>query len=323
MTKPRILLTRRWPEAVEAAACAEFDATLNHDDRPMDAAAFRAALTEYDAVLPTVTDKIDAEALSVDAPRTCILANYGVGFSHIDMARATDLGITVTNTPDVLSACTADIAMTLLLMTARRAGEGEREVRAGEWSGWRPTHLVGKKVTGAVLGIVGFGRIGQDMARRARHGFGMEIRVFNRSAVPEAQLAEVGARQVAELSTLLAECDFVSLHCPGGAANAGLIGVAELASMRDDAILINTARGEVVDDAALIDALNGGVIGGAGLDVFTGEPAIDPGYLSAPNTVLLPHLGSATAATREEMGHRALANVRAFFAGDTPPDQVT
>ena len=151
----------------------------------------------------------------------------------------------------------------------------------------------------------------------------MEIRVFNRSAVPEELLAEVGAQQVADLPTLLAACDFVSLHCPGGAANAGLIGAAELAAMRDDAILINTARGEVVDDAALIDALNGGAIGGAGLDVFAGEPAINPGYLAAPNTVLLPHLGSATAATREAMGQRALANVRAFFAGDKPPDRVS
>ena len=322
MSQPKILITRRWPTVVEQAAAAEFDLHLNTNDQPMDQAAFQAALATYDAILPTVTDRIDATALANANPRTKILANYGVGYSHIDADAARALGLVVTNTPNVLSACTADIAMTLILMAARRAGEGERELRAGDWAGWRPTHLIGRKVTGARLGIIGFGRIGQEVARRAHHGFGMDILVQNRSPIAASVLAETKARQVADLASLLPECDFVSLHCPGGAENRGMIGAQEIAAMRDDAILINTARGEVVDENALIAALNAGRIGGAGLDVFDGEPAVNPGLMTAPNTVLLPHLGSATASTREAMGLRALDNLRAFFAGQEPPDRV-
>lgn len=321
MSKPKVLVTRRWPAAVEARLSELYDVTLNEADRPMTAEALRRALAEHDAVLPTVTDHLGADVFE-GSPRARILANYGAGFSHIDTEAAARQGVVVTNTPDVLSECTADIAMTLLLMVARRAGEGERELRAGQWTGWRPTHLVGTRVSGKVLGIVGFGRIGQEMAQRAHFGFGMTVLVQNRSKVAPEVLARFGARQVDSLDTLLMESDFISLHCPGGAANRHLIGASALAAMRPGGVLINTARGEVVDAAALADALEAGRIGGAGLDVFEGEPAIAPELMAAPNLVMLPHLGSATRETREEMGFRVLANLEDFFAGQAPRDRV-
>ena len=321
-SKPRVLVTRRWPATVEARLAEQFEARFNTADTPMSRAEFRDALGRFDAILPTVTDTLDAEALDVPRPATRLLANYGVGFSHIDADAARAHGITVSNTPDVLSECTADLAMTLLLMAARRAGEGEREVRAGAWTGWRPTHLVGTKVSGKTLGIVGFGRIGQAMAQRAHHGFGMRILVQNRSPVPAEVLARLGAAQVETLDALLPRCDFVSLHCPGGAANRHLIGGSRLALMKPDAFLVNTARGEVIDEEALARALQAGAIGGAALDVFDGEPRIAPALMESPNLVMLPHLGSATRETREAMGLRVLDNVTDFFAGRTPRDRV-
>ncbi|MGC1488986.1 MAG: D-glycerate dehydrogenase [Albidovulum sp.] len=322
MSKPRVLTTRRWPQAVEAKLAEKFDLVLNEGDQPMDAAAFQQAFREFDAILPTVTDKLTGAAFDVDRPRTKILGNFGVGFSHIDIDAAKKHGIVVTNTPDVLSDCTADIAMTLMLAAARRAGEGERELRAGKWTGWRPTHLIGTKVSGATLGIIGFGRIGQAMAQRAHHGFGMKILVQNRSAVAPDILAAYGATQVASVDELLPQCDFVSLHCPGGAANRHLIDARRMGLMRQDAFLINTARGEVVDEAALAKALIAGQIGGAGLDVFEHEPSITPALLDCPNLVMLPHLGSATKTTREAMGFRVMDNITAFFAGGRPADRV-
>jgi lactate dehydrogenase-like 2-hydroxyacid dehydrogenase len=322
MVKPRVLLTRRWPAAVEARLCEDFDAVLNTGDTPLSETEIQQALRSCDAVLPTVTDKVSARALDVSRPQTKILANYGVGYSHIDMARVADHGMMVTNTPDVLSECTADIAMTLMLMVARRAGEGERELRAGDWSGWRPTHLVGSKVSGKTLGIVGFGRIGQQMARRAHHGFGMKILVQNRSRVDPAILAQYNATQVDSLETLLPKCDFVSLHCPGGGANRHLIGSRMLGLMKPDAFLINTARGEVIDELALSQALWFNSIGGAALDVFDGEPRLNPDLLGCDNLVMLPHLGSATRETREAMGFRVLDNLTDFFAGREPRDRV-
>jgi lactate dehydrogenase-like 2-hydroxyacid dehydrogenase len=320
--RPRVLLSRRWPAAVEARLAEVFDVEVNVEDVPLSPAQFRDALGRVDAILPTVTDNLGAEIFAGVAPRTRILANYGVGFSHIDAEAVRRHGIVVTNTPDVLSDCTADIAMTLLLMAARRAGEGEREVRAGQWTGWRPTHLVGTKVSGKVLGIIGFGRIGQEMARRAHHGFGMKILVQNRSAVSPDMLARFGAEQVESVEALLPACDFVSLHCPGGEANRYLINADRLALMRQGAFLINTARGEVVDGMALSAALESGHLGGAGLDVFEGEPGIAPNLMASPNLVLLPHLGSATRETREAMGFRVVENLIAFFAGQDPRDRV-
>ncbi len=322
MAKPRVLVTRRWPQAVEARLSEIFDAQLNLGDKPLTPDQFRAAIREYDAILPTVTDKIGAPALECDKPQTRILANYGVGYSHIDLNRVNQHGIVVTNTPDVLSECTADLAMTLMLMVARRAGEGERELRAGQWTGWRPTHLVGTKVSGKTLGIVGYGRIGQEMARRAHHGFGMKILAFNRSPVTPEVLAQCQATQVASLDEMLPECDFVSLHCPGGGENRHLINAARLARMRPDAFLINTARGEVIDEAALMQALWFDTIGGAALDVFDGEPAINPQLLESDRLVMLPHLGSATREAREAMGFRVIDNLQDFFSGREPRDRV-
>ncbi|AAV94857.1 D-isomer specific 2-hydroxyacid dehydrogenase family protein [Ruegeria pomeroyi DSS-3] len=321
-SKPRVLVTRRWPAAVEAQLAERFDTQFNRTDTPLTSAEFRSALARFDAILPTVTDKLGAEALDVTAPQTRLLANYGVGYSHIDSDAVRAHGITVSNTPDVLSECTADIAMTLMLMVARRAGEGERELRAGQWTGWRPTHLVGSKVSGKVLGIVGFGRIGQAMAQRAHHGFGMKILVQNRSAVPQDVLDRYGATQVETLDAMLPQCDFVSLHCPGGAANRHLINSRRLDLMKPDAFLINTARGEVVDEHALAQALMFDCIGGAALDVFDGEPRIAPVLLDCDNLVMLPHLGSATRETREAMGMRVLDNLVDYFEGRDPRDKV-
>ncbi len=322
MVKPSVLVTRRWPAAVEAQLAENYNAVLNTGDIPMSPAEFRDALKTYDAVLPTVTDTLSAEALDVAAAHTKILANYGVGYSHICEPAARDLGMTVTNTPDVLSECTADLAMTLLLMVARRAGEGERELRAGGWTGWRPTHLVGTKVSGKTLGIIGFGRIGQEMARRAHHGFGMKILVQNRSTVSPDVLKQFNATQVETVDDLLPQCDFVSLHCPGGAANRHLINGRRLDLMKPDAFLINTARGEVVDERALVQSLMFDTIGGAALDVFDGEPRINPDLLQCDNLVMLPHLGSATKESREAMGFRVLDNLGDFFAGRPPRDRV-
>jgi glyoxylate reductase len=322
MAKPRILTTRRWPEGVEKKLAERFDLVRNEGDRPLTADDFRRAFREFDAVCPTVTDRLGPEAFEVAAPRTRILGNFGVGYSHIDLDAARRHGMVVTNTPDVLSECTADIAMTLMLMVARRAGEGERELRAGQWTGWRPTHMIGTKVSGATLGIIGFGRIGQAMAQRAHAGFGMTILVQNRSAVPPAVLARYKATQVASVDALLPQCDFISLHCPGGAANRHLINADRLKLIRPDAFLINTARGEVVDEAALAEALIARRIGGAGLDVFEREPAITPALMDAPNLVMLPHLGSATRSTREAMGFRVMDNITAFFEGRAPADRV-
>ena len=320
--KPKVLVTRRWPAAVEAQLAEKFDVVLNKGDVPLMSHEFRQAFLDYDAVLPTVTDKIGIDAMELAAPRTKLLANYGVGYTHIDMQSANSHGIVVTNTPDVLSECTADLAMTLMLMVARRAGEGEREVREGQWAGWRPTHLIGTKVSGKTLGIVGFGRIGQEMARRAHHGFGMKIVVHNRSRIAADVLAKYDAVQADDLDDLLPRCDFVSLHCPGGAENRHLINSRRLDLMRPNAFLINTARGEVINEHDLVQALAFETIGGAALDVFDGEPNIARNLIDSDNLVMLPHLGSATAEAREAMGLRVLKNLDAFFNGEIPPDRV-
>ena len=322
MVKPSVLVTRRWPAAVEAKLQQAYNVTLNKADQPLSENDFREAIAKYDAILPTVTDKISAQAMDVDKPQTKIFGNYGVGYSHICEDSARKLGIVVTNTPDVLSECTADIAMTLMLMVARRAGEGERELRAGQWTGWRPTHLVGTKLSSKTLGIIGFGRIGQEMAHRAHHGFDMNILVQNRSAVKPEILANYNAQQVDTVEELLPQCDFVSLHCPGGDANRHLINSRRLELMREGAFLINTARGEVIDEHALTQALSLNSIGGAGLDVFDGEPQINPDLAQCDNLVMLPHLGSATRETREAMGLRVLSNLEDFFAGRPPSDRV-
>lgn len=322
VSRPRVVITRRLPAPVEAKLTEAFDVVLNPEDRPMTAEELSEALRSADGLIPTVTDRLSAEVLTTAPRRARILANFGVGYNHIDIAAAKANGIVVTNTPDVLTDDTADIAMTLLLSVARRAGEGERQVRAGAWSGWRPTHLLGTKVSGKTLGIVGMGRIGRAVAKRAHHGFGMRILFCDPAPVPEAEIAALGAERRDTVDDLLPDSDFVSLHCPATPETRHLINAERLARMKPGACLINTSRGDVVDEASLVEALRAGRIAGAGLDVYEHEPQVTPALCRMENVVLLPHLGSATIETRVAMGERAIENLVAFFNGDEPRDRV-
>lgn len=317
----RVLVTRRWPAEVERALAERFEVVLNASDRPMGQAELARAMGEFDVLCPTVSDKIDA-AVITGGDRVKLIANYGVGFDHIDLAAATQNCMAVTNTPGVLTDATADIALTLILMAARRAGEGERELRDGRWSGWRPTHLIGSALKGKVLGLVGMGRIAIATAQRAHHGFGMRIAYFGRRECDPAVAAELGAEFYPDLTGLLGASDFVSLHIPGGAETANLIDAKAIAAMKPGSYLINTARGGVLDHAALADALDRGHLAGAGLDVYPHEPQVPSVLLGIENVVLLPHLGSANAETRIAMGMKALANVEAFAKGEPLPDRV-
>jgi lactate dehydrogenase-like 2-hydroxyacid dehydrogenase len=322
MAKPRIIVTRKWPEQVETALRAEFDVELNAMDRPMTTAALKEALGKCDALCPTVSDSINADVLSAEPVRARMLGSYGVGFNHIDLEAAKKRNLVVTNTPDVLTDCTADLAMTLLLMIARRAGEGERHVRSGHWTGWRPTHMIGTKVTGKTLGLIGMGRIARAMAHKAHHGFGMKI-IFNDPFPPPAEVVKsLAAESRPTIEDVLREADFVSLHCPGGKETHHLINADRLRLMKPSAFLVNSARGDVVDQRALIEALKKHVIAGAALDVYEGEPAVPEEMRPMENVVLLPHLGSASMETRVAMGMRVLENLRAFFAGKEPRDRV-
>jgi len=322
MNKPKIIVTRKWPALVEARLQELYDVQLNETDIPMTADELKVALQTADALLPTVTDPITADILGVPNKRAKIIGNFGVGYNNIDINTAKAQGLIVTNTPHVLTDCTADIAMLLLLMSARRASEGDRLVRNQQWTGWRPTHMLGQKVTGKTLGLIGFGRIAQAMARKAHHGFGMKI-IFTDPYPPAQEIIDgLQATQCATLEELLTEANFVSLHCPGGEATKHLINEDRLRHMQPTAHLINTARGDVVDSKALIRALKERWIAGAGLDVYEGEPNIDPGFLELDNVALLPHLGSATEETRVAMGNRVLDNIAAFFAGQEPGDRV-
>ncbi|MDD9885628.1 MAG: D-glycerate dehydrogenase [Gammaproteobacteria bacterium] len=320
---PTVIVTRRWPSVVEdelREMCA--DVRLNEEDRPMSRGELQDALRSADCVLPTVTDPMDAETLGADGIRCQFLGNFGVGFNHIDLDAAKKAGIRVTNTPEVLTDCTADIAMILMLTAARRIGEGERHVRANAWSGWRPTHMLGTKVTGKTLGLVGFGRIACAVARRAHFGFGMKILFHDPFEPPEKAVREVGATSYPTLEEMIPDADFLSLHCPGGDKTRHLMNRERIALMKPGSFLINTARGDVIDNQALIEALKKGVIAGAGLDVFEGEPNLDPGFLELENAVLLPHLGSASRETRIAMGRRVLKNLRAWLDGGDLPDRV-
>ena len=320
--RPTVVVTRRLPDPVEQELTREFDARLNTDDRPLGPDGLREALRTADALLCTVTDKLTAEVLSAEPRRARILANFGVGFNHIDTEAAKARGLAVSNTPDVLTDATADTAMTLLLMVARRTGEGERHLRTGQWTGWRPTHMLGTQVSGKTLGLVGMGRIARAVAQRAHHGFGMKV-IFHDPYPPPADLAaSLGAEPRARLEQVLKEADFVSLHCPATAETRHLMNKERLALMRADAYLINTARGDVVDEAALVEALTSRKIAGAGLDVDEKEPQVTPALLTMENVVLLPHLGSATRETRVAMGMRALENLRLFFKGSPLRDRV-
>jgi len=321
-SKPRVLVTRRWPVAVEDALASGFDVTLNASDAPMTTGELGQALLEFDAICPCVTDKMPEDLFARSGIKTRVIGNYGVGFNHIAVEAAKARGITVTNTPDVLTDATADLAMTLMLMLARRAGEGERQLRAGRWHGWYPTHLMGAQVTGKTLGIVGMGRIGQAMAEKAHFGFGMNILYHNRKPIPEADSRRIRAEYCTELTWLMSKSDFVAIHCPSSPLTRHMINERTLSYMRPDAYLINTSRGDVVDEKALIKFLQKGLIAGAGLDVFEQEPTVPEAFLGFENVVLLPHLGSATTETRVAMGMRVLGNLNAFFNGEEPPDKL-
>ena len=322
MTQAVVVVTRRLPNAVEEAVRREFDARLNREDRPLSSAELQEALRTADALLPTVTDKLNADVLSAEPLRAKMIANFGVGFNNIDVEAAKALGISVSNTPDVLTDATADIAMTLMLMIARRTGEGERHVRSSHWTGWRPTHMLGRMVSGKTLGLIGMGRIARAVARRAHHGFGMRVLYTDPYPPPPDVAAALGAEQRATIEEVLAQSDFVSLHCPATPETRHLMNSVRLAKMKPSAYLINTARGDVVDEAALVEALKKGWIAGAGLDVFEKEPQIAPALVAMENVVMLPHLGSATEETRVAMGMRALENLRLFFSGAPLRDRV-
>ncbi|SNX71870.1 gluconate 2-dehydrogenase [Cereibacter ovatus] len=314
----RLLVTRPLPAPVIEAARARFDVTLRDSTLPLTPAELRDALAGYDAVLPTLGDLFRAEVFAdVPAPRARILANFGVGTNHIDVAAAQAAGLCVTNTPGAVTDATADIALTLILMTARRAGEGERLLRAGGWQGWHPTQMLGLHVSGKRLGIIGMGRIGKAIARRAHAGFGMQVSFFNRSTVTDPG---VPARQVTLPEALSA--DVVVLAVPATPATHHLIDAAALAQMRPHAILVNIARGDVVDEAALIEALSQGRIAGAGLDVYEFEPHVPKALIAMENVTLLPHLGTAALEVREQMGMMAVDNLWAFAEGRPLPNPV-
>lgn len=317
--KPVILVTRRLPDAVEDRLKRDYDARLNADDEPYAPDALAAATKGADAVLVAPGDRIDAGVIAALPASVRAVATFSVGYDHIDVAAAKVRGLTVTNTPGVLTEATADIALLLMLGAARRAGEGERLMRQGAWTGWTPTQLLGKHLDGRRLGIVGMGRIGQALAHRAR-ALGMEIHYHNRRRLDPAE--EAGATFHASAEGLLAVADVLSLHCPASAETHHFLNAARISLLPAGAIVINTARGAVVDDEALIAALRSGRVWAAGLDVYEGEPAAHPAYRTLPNTFLLPHLGSATEETRNAMGFRALDNLDAVFAGREPPHRV-
>ena len=307
------------PARVVEAARALFEVEMREENTPLKPGQMKGALALYDGIVPTLGDMFSAEVLAeAEGSRCRILANFGVGHNHIDVAAARAVGIAVTNTPGAVTDATADIALMLMLMSARRAGEGERLVRAGRWTGWNPTQMLGLHVTGKAVGIVGMGRIGQAIARRCHFGFGMEVLYYNRSP----KVVDFPARQVESLAALAAAVDFLVLAVPGGAATQGLIGRQVLAAMRPTAHLVNIARGDVVDEAALIETLREGRIAGAGLDVYAREPEVPAALRALENVTLLPHLGTAALEVREAMGLMAVDNLRAFFAGEALPNPV-
>jgi len=317
--KPVVVVGRKLPEAVEARLSRDYEPRFNPEDRLYTAGELVALCAGADAILPCHTEHLSAEVVARLPDSVRIIANFSVGVDHVDLAAAKARGIVVTNTPDVLSDATAEIAILLMLGAARRAGEGERLIRAGRWKTWSPAFMVGTQVIGKRLGIVGMGRVGQTVARRVR-GLDMEVHYHNRRRLAPGQ--EAGAIYHARLDEMLPLCDVVSLHCPAAPETANLFDAARIARLPDGAILVNTARGAIVDEDALIDALRSGKLAAAGLDVYKNEPGIRPEFAGLENAFLLPHVGSATRETRDAMGFRALDNMDAFFAGREPGDRV-
>jgi glyoxylate reductase len=319
--KPLVVVTRKLPHAIETRMMELFQVELNLDDTPFTKTRIIDALRTADVLVPTVTDQIDADILAHAGENLRLIANYGAGVDHIDMASARQRGILVTNTPDVLTEDTADMTMALILAVPRRLSEGERMLRSGVWTGWSPTSMQGRRIYGKRLGIIGMGRIGQAVAKRAK-GFGLSIHYHNRQRVHEDIEADLEATYWESLDQMLARMDFISVNCPHTPGTFHLLSARRLKLLQRHAILVNTARGEVIDENALTRMLAAGEIAGAGLDVFENEPAVNPKLLAMENVVLLPHMGSATFEGRIDMGEKVLVNIKTFSDGHTPPDRV-
>jgi len=319
--KPKVVVTRKLPEPIEARMSELFDTAVNADDRPMSREALAAALAEADVLVPTITDRIDAKALQAAGPNLRLIANFGAGVDNIDVAAANARGITVTNTPGVLTEDTADMTMALIMAVARRLVEGANLVQQGGFAGWTPTWMLGRRLRGAKLGIVGMGRIGQALARRAR-AFGLGINYHNRKPVGPRIEEELGATYWESLDQMLAHMDFISVNCPHTPATYHLLSARRLKLIQPHAVIVNTARGEVIDEAAMANMLEAGELAGAGLDVYEHEPSINPKLLKLPNVTLLPHMGSATIEGRIDMGEKVIINIKTFLDGHRPPDRV-
>ena len=319
--KPVVFLTRRLPESTETRMRELFDARLREEDTPLAHAELCAAAETADVLVPTVTDRIDAEVIAAAGDQLKLIASFGTGVDHIDLAAAKARGITVTNTPGVLTEDTADVAMALMLAVPRRIAEGDKVARSGDWTGWAPTGMLGHRINGKRLGIVGMGRIGTAVARRAR-GFGLSIHYHNRKPVHPETEAELEATYWESLDQMLGRVDIVSVNCPHTPATNRLLTRELLSMMQPSAYLVNTSRGEVIDEVALADLVASRQIAGAGLDVYENEPDITAPLIGLPNVVLLPHIGSATIEGRLEMGDKVIINIQTFWDGHTPRDRV-
>ena len=318
---PRVIVTRRLLPANHARMAELFDVVLNEQDLPMSRDELISAMQDCNVLVPAVTDRIDTQMIAEAGERLGLIANFGAGYEHIDMAAARARGIMVTNTPGVFTEDTADLTMALIILATRRFGAAARVLHDGKWRGWGPSELLGHSLGGKVLGIVGMGRIGQAVARRAV-AFGLGLVYHNRSALPAVIERQLGARFEPQLDRLIAEADIVTLHCPATPETDNLLDERRLALMKPEAYVVNTARGSLIDENALVEALAEGKLGGAGLDVYRDEPRVHPRLMSLPNVITLPHLGSATFEGREEAGNRIIANIRAWADGHRPPDQV-
>jgi glyoxylate reductase len=321
VVRPKVIVTRALPDPVMARLGALFETTGNPDDHAFTREELAAAMADADVLVPTVTDTIDAELIAGAGPRLGLLANFGAGVNHLDLAAARARRIIVTNTPGVLTEDTADLTMALILSVPRRLAEGEKLVRSGAWTGWSPGGMLGHRIGGKALGIVGMGRIGQAVARRAR-AFGLAIHYHNRHRLPKVVEAELQAAWHPNLDEMLGAVDILTLHTPRNRDSEGLIDARRLSLMRPTAYLINASRGGIVDEDAMVEALAAGRLAGAGLDVWRHEPAIDPRLLALPGVVMTPHMGSATLEGRIASGERVIANIRTWADGHRPPDQV-
>ncbi len=319
--KPKVVVTRKLPDSVEARMGELFDIEVNLDDHAFSSAELVLAVAEADVLVPTITDRIDSALLEQAGPNLKLIANFGAGVDNIDVVAANARGVTVTNTPGVLTEDTADMTIALIMASARRLVEGADLVQAGGFKGWAPTWMLGKRLKGARLGIIGMGRIGQAVARRARV-FGMEVHYHNRKRVSPRIEEELAATYWESLDQMLARTDILTLHCPHTPATYHLMSARRLHMLPRHAIIVNTARGEVIDEASMADMLAESALGGAGLDVFEHEPAINPKLLKLPNVVLLPHMSSATVEGRIEMGEKVIINIKTFLDGHRPPDRV-